>query len=114
VSLTSTLEGFTELTSICLECNTESKTDNSLGAGCISPALGSEGTSFGGGSTPLTEEFYPVKAGYHPLGEGASIPTADETRAIIRGWKDACPSLESVRLPWWVPGGGGEGDEPIK
>ncbi|CAE6496432.1 unnamed protein product, partial [Rhizoctonia solani] len=97
-SLAPVLEGFTELETIHMECITETDSPTlvgSLGGGCTSPE---GGCSPNGTATPL--EGMPVMMeGCSPLGDTACPPSAEETRAIVRAWKDACPSIENIRLP---------------
>ncbi|CAE6436129.1 unnamed protein product [Rhizoctonia solani] len=98
-SLTPVLEGFTELETIHMECNTEA--DSPLLGGSLSGDCTSleGGCSSDGTGTPV-ERMLPVTDEYNPLGEDACPPSAEETRFIIRAWKDACPSIENIRLPW--------------
>ncbi|CAE6484856.1 unnamed protein product, partial [Rhizoctonia solani] len=102
-SLTPVLEGFTELETIHMECNAEPDSPILIGSpsgGCVSPE---GGCSPHGTGTPL-EEMPAAMGKYNPLGNGASPPSAEETRVIIQAWRDACPSIENVRLPWWTSG----------
>ncbi|KAF8717221.1 hypothetical protein RHS02_09787, partial [Rhizoctonia solani] len=100
-SLTPVLEGFTELKTIRMECNAEAR-GPLLGGSPIGECASLDGgCSFDGTSTP-SEGTISVTDGYNPLGEGTCPPSVEETRVIIRAWKDACPGLENVRLPWWI------------
>ncbi|KDN42026.1 hypothetical protein RSAG8_07071, partial [Rhizoctonia solani AG-8 WAC10335] len=102
-SLTPVLEGFTELETIHMECNVEPDSPmlvGSLSGGCASPE---GGCSPHGAGTPL-EGIPAVVGGYNPPGGCTCPPSAEETRVIIQAWRDACPSIENVRLPWWTLG----------
>lgn len=85
-----------------LECNAEWG-DSALENGRRSPTLTEPQGTYA--LTPTTD----IQQGHHPLGQGVDPPTLDETRSIVQAWKGACPSLEKVRLPWWVSNGPGAG-----
>ncbi|CAE7112532.1 unnamed protein product [Rhizoctonia solani] len=102
-SLTPVLEGFTELETIHMECNAEPDSPILVGAlssGCISP----EGECSPRGTRTTLEGMPAIEGIHNPLGNGSCPPTAEETRVIIQAWRDACPSIENVRLPWWTSG----------